>query len=279
MTTQYGPLRFSLMRGLLLSIVLPLTAVVIVGLISAVASHEEPQDGVSRIFSLVAGLYRTYPAAALAMHGLIALRASSYRQRYTRSESGIFTLLAVAVLGFYIYRHVDSISGLDLPSFSPAISEQSDQRVQEGPARPQPGTIPLTAPGRPNELQGYLSRRAFDITLHAEKSGLFFLPAQIAGRDVNLRMDPRLPYVVLPAAWYEAVAPTSCQPNTIVIAGKKVDGCVAIADRITIADFDSNGVPIFFSSDPAADAIAGASLLSRFNTVRQAGSIVLSAKR
>lgn len=99
---DYGPLRFSLLRGLLLTVVVP--AGVVLTLAAAhyvfVGAPSYP-DAVRRSVEDIGQLYREYPQGALILHALFFLKGFVYRRRYVSHGSTIVTVLAVAAVVWY----------------------------------------------------------------------------------------------------------------------------------------------------------------------------------
>jgi len=290
MLYDYGPLRFSFTRGLVLTVVVPLLIAIGLGGLYAHLNDVPLQEGIQHVARSLADLYRQYPAAALAFHLAFFLRGLAYRRRYTNWGAHLLFLGAAGAFAYYGYARIvhpeqtpplasvpDDIVNAATSIFSPPNSTRS-----AAPAAPQTGALSLPAvPGvnyRANDLAAASAGSNEGILVAQDAEGLLTVDAAVGPRRVRFVVDRTSDVTTLPFSYAADFGAAKCDKVQLSSVSGVSEGCAFRIPVVLIGRFTVRDVDVVFVDTTEKTAYLGQNVLQRFRLESVGTSVRLSLK-
>lgn len=298
MRYDYGPIRLSPIRGLILTFSVPLF---VAGMLAAFnAFTDEIPFSMALGFALddLRELYQRYKVIALALHAAFFVKGLMYRRRYVTFLPQLVTLSIVAGLFWILSLRV----GLDpraaiseaLSSTSSAVSARLGgdsegagsgfSSLQRSPGEaiqpPAPPVNPIALPqDAPNMLRQTTSRIPQSVLVMPDATGSFLVAGHVGNFPAVHLLNAKSPYSAAPFSMASSVTGT-CKATAFMMDGKSVSGCVGFVDDLDLGPIQLPRTKMFFSRSMTGTRVfLGANALAHLSIDKNTnGSIQVAAR-
>ena len=275
MLYDYGPLRFSFTRGLVLTIVVPLLTVICLGGVFAHLNETSLQAGFQHVSHVLLDLYKQYPVVALAFHAAFFMRGFAYRRRYTNWGAHLLFFSAASAFAYYGYvRMLHPQQGVELSSVSDDIASAAasfftPSRVTPPTNRTAQTDVPTvpSVPGvdyRENDLSAVVNSGPGPIVVPRDADGLYVVDAAIGPRRVRFVIDPTSDITTMPLAYASDLGVSKCDKTQVKSSVGLSDGCAFRVPAMLIGDMTLRDVDVVFLDVAERTSYIGQSVLRRF---------------
>jgi len=285
---DYGPLRFSLTRGLFLTVLFPALLVLTMAVANLMAAGagsfgSELRSATAELISL----YRQYPPLALGLHALLFIRGMSYRRRYVHWGSSLTVLILALGLTWWGASLLGLQPATTLSDLFPATSTpagtpgpHSAPEHDAGSDAPGAPANPLILhPSKPNLLDQVNSRIAETARFEPMADGTLMAPGHIGASPVLylLNMDSAISAA---AAALASQLSQPCEPRTSTVDGQTVSGCVAWVDDAFVGPVPLPRIQVFFTSTILGNhLILGADVARRMSIAKDKSGVLTIQRR
>lgn len=288
---DYGALRFSVVRGLVISGTVVLLFVIVFGGVHAHLNGGALADGVKHVARSVGALYQQYPTGALAFHALLFLRGVAYRRRYA-NWGAQFVFIAALCFALQVgYTHYVKPSAPALAAPGRRGIEGGDLLASVGRLLAPPGSSDVERPccdaqveeprepPTPNRLAAIGEAIPAAVPVTRSGDGALHLDAAVGARRVHFLLDPTSQITTLPAAFYQDSGVSHCVKVTVRASFGDSPGCSGELPMMVLGQTVLRSVEVtFVDGRPEMPAYLGQNVLQRFRMEQTPGGFRLLPK-